>query len=290
MKSIFGNIKKNYIYTFLSTASFQEAVWMLYLANRGMSLIQIGLLESIFHITSMFCEVPTHLSNFIFAFSFKEPTINRAEGNTGFRHHISDSIKAIRANKGVLRYIFYFEGFSLLYTTLYFYFQNFLKSRGYVEYQIGLVLAVSAGMGVLSAVLAYRIEKRLGEKKLIVIVSPISVLLFGLVALTRLEPLVMILISGVEGILFVVFSDYINKRIPSKQRATILSFEAMVFSVMMIVFFPVVGAVSENFGFKTAFALIAVIALVITTLSTLIMLLKDDFAEKQDKMLEKTIE
>ena len=389
-----GNIKKNYIYSFLSSASFQEAIWMLFLAWRGMSLIQIGLLESIFHVTSLICEVPTgyiadrfgrrtsrilsrvsaftscilmlsahsftmfaisfvftalsynlesgagdaliydslvesghegefmkikgkqeisyqsarifslvaggliatfsytlaysltailHFSSFIFAFSFKEPTISKMEGNVSFFSHMRDSMKAVWANKKVLRYIFYMEGFSLLFTTLYFYFQNYLKSIGYVEYQIGLVLGISAGMSIVSATLAYRIEKRMGERGLILLASPVSIMLFGMIALTRLEPLAMVLISGVEGILYVVFSDYINKRIPSRHRATILSFEAMVFSVMMIVFFPVIGVISERSGFKTAFALIAVIALIITAISTALMLFKDKRLEKTEE-------
>ena len=51
--------KENYIFKFMSSTVFDEAIWLLYLASRGMSLVQIGILESIFHITSMLCEVPT---------------------------------------------------------------------------------------------------------------------------------------------------------------------------------------------------------------------------------------
>src|SRR5512137_261289 len=53
------NIPKNYLYTFLSGTRLSEAIWMLYLAFRGMSLVQIGLIESVFHVTSMLMEVPT---------------------------------------------------------------------------------------------------------------------------------------------------------------------------------------------------------------------------------------
>jgi MFS family permease len=81
-----------------------------------------------------------------------------------------------------------------------------------------------------------------------------------------------ILLSGIEAILFVVFSDYINKQIPSRQRATILSFQSMFFSIMMITFFPAVGAISEYRGFKTAFAVIAVLALMLISISTFLML------------------
>jgi MFS family permease len=386
MKTLMGNIKKNYIYTFLSTASFTEAIWMLYLAWRGMNLIEIGLLESIFHITSMLCEVPTgyiadrfgrrtsriigrisafiscvlmlgansfalfaisfvfsalsfnlesgagdalvydslvecgreeeymkikgkqevcyqfarifslvaggivatfsyplaycltavlHFSNFLYAFSFKEPAVGRVELRMGFFSHMRDSIRAVRENKGVLRHILYFEGFSFLLTTLYFYFQNFLKSIGYMEYQIGLLLGVSAGVSIITAALAYRVEKRMGERGIILYASPVLTILLGVIAFTRLEAIAMIVLSGVESILFVVFSDYVNKQIPSQHRATILSFQAMVFSVMMIVFFPIVGAISEKSGFKAAFTVIAVVSFVISAVWICLALFKD---------------
>ena len=38
------NIPKNYLFVFLSGTRLSEAIWMLYLAFRGMSLVQIGLI------------------------------------------------------------------------------------------------------------------------------------------------------------------------------------------------------------------------------------------------------
>lgn len=53
------NIKVDYIYKFLSCFDITSAIWVLYLGYKGMSLTQIGLLESIFHITGFFSEIPT---------------------------------------------------------------------------------------------------------------------------------------------------------------------------------------------------------------------------------------
>jgi predicted MFS family arabinose efflux permease len=73
----------------------------------------------------------------------------------------------------------------------------------------------------------------------------------------------MIVLSAVEGVLFVSFSDHINRMIPSENRATLLSFQAMTFSAMMIVFFPLIGAVAEARGFKTAFVAIFAASVVV---------------------------
>lgn len=53
------NIKLEYIFRFIGNFSLTEAIWVLYLAYKGLSLWQIGILEGIFHITSLISEVPS---------------------------------------------------------------------------------------------------------------------------------------------------------------------------------------------------------------------------------------
>jgi len=53
------NITKNYFFTFIQSVDLTRGIWMIYLASKGMSLTQLGILETIFHITSLTMEVPT---------------------------------------------------------------------------------------------------------------------------------------------------------------------------------------------------------------------------------------
>ncbi len=53
------NIKISFIYNFLMNFNITSAIWVLYLSYKGLNLIEIGLLESIFHITSFIFEMPT---------------------------------------------------------------------------------------------------------------------------------------------------------------------------------------------------------------------------------------
>lgn len=53
------NIKISYIYNFLTYFNITSAIWVLYLSFKGLNLIEIGLLESIFHFTSFLGEIPT---------------------------------------------------------------------------------------------------------------------------------------------------------------------------------------------------------------------------------------
>ena len=59
MNKISKNIKNEYIYKFFSAFDITSAIWVLYLGYKGMSLVEIGLLEGIFHITGFLSEIPT---------------------------------------------------------------------------------------------------------------------------------------------------------------------------------------------------------------------------------------
>lgn len=59
MKNLKKNISLSYVYNFLNSLSMQNCIWVLYLGYMGMSLTQIGLLEGMYHATSIVCEVPS---------------------------------------------------------------------------------------------------------------------------------------------------------------------------------------------------------------------------------------
>lgn len=53
------NISIGYVYNFFLQLNMTSAIWVLYLAFKGMSLIEIGILESIYHITGLLLELPS---------------------------------------------------------------------------------------------------------------------------------------------------------------------------------------------------------------------------------------
>lgn len=53
------NIGLDYISTFITNLNMQSSIWVLYLAYCGLSLVEIGLLEGIYHATTILCEVPS---------------------------------------------------------------------------------------------------------------------------------------------------------------------------------------------------------------------------------------
>lgn len=53
------NIGLDYISVFIQNMNMQSCIWVLYLSYCGMNLGQIGLLEGVYHITSMIFEIPS---------------------------------------------------------------------------------------------------------------------------------------------------------------------------------------------------------------------------------------
>lgn len=359
------NIYKNYFFSFLISMSLTESIWMLYLAYKGMSLFEIGLLEAIYHIFSLSFEIPTgmvadrmgrktsrvlgrvmtfiaclmmlgsnsffffaiaflftalgnnlesgagdaliydslveideeksymkvkgrqelffqtarlsslmiggyvathsyelaysitaviHFSSIFQALTFTEPSaISNKEATGNFVDHVRESLKAIWENRGVFRFMLFMESFGLFYTTLFFYLQNYLKASGKNEFYIGLFLASVALLSLLFSMQAHRIEPFIGQKRLISF-SCVAILicLYG-IAFTPMVVPFFLGMAAIDGLLFVTFSAYVNQLIPSEYRATLLSFQSMLFSVMMIGVFPVIGYLSQVFGFSFAF-------------------------------------
>ncbi len=58
-KQLKRNIPLTYLFEFGKNMGFTQAIWVTYLAFKGLSLVEIGLCESVFHLTSMLMELPT---------------------------------------------------------------------------------------------------------------------------------------------------------------------------------------------------------------------------------------
>lgn len=378
-----NNITKNYIFVLTKNLDLTHGIWMIYLAMKGMSLYQIGILEGIFHITSFTMEVPTGLVadvygrrvsriwgrfsslisivilmfannfylfalSFVFsaisynlesgagealiydslkevneeekymkvagfnevsfqigkvlalvvggylatksyfyaffatafitlltifqAFSFTEPSIefeHTKEKNIVniLKKQVMDSLVVLKGKRKLGFLIVFSQLIFVFGTSLFFYLQNYLKSMGFTEARIGIMLAVSSLVGAAVATQAYRIEKILNEKGILIILPIVSIICIWGIAITKYHYIFYIIMMAIDGIIFVVSSDYINKLIPSQNRATILSLASMVFSFFMIILFPFIGKVGDMYSLKTAFKLLAAIGSIMVTVN-----------------------
>lgn len=368
------NVNKNYLYILLQNIDFTRGIWMLYLASKGMSLTQLGLLETIFHLTSFTMEVPTGaiadifgrrtsriigrmtnlisviillLSNsfwmfavsFIFTalsynlesgagdaliydslkeigeedqfmkvngnkelfyqvastisfliggilaiksyslaftltiafgiitivqtFTFKEPSIgmicrDEIKENV-FIKQIRDSMKVIAKNPRIGTLIIFTQSIMVFCTCIFFYLQNYLKADGYNEAAIGVIYAISSLLAAATATQVHKIERKLKEQGILVLIPIITIACIFGIGFSKYHYVFFIIMMLTESIIFVATSDYINKMIPSENRATILSFASMVFSFFMITLFPVIGIVGDKYSLSFAFVCLGIV-------------------------------
>lgn len=374
------NVNRNYIYIFMQSFDLTSGIWMLYLAYKGLSLFEIGLMESVYHLSSFTMEIPTGIvadiygrktsrtlgrianilstviliisgSVYMFALSFfltalgnnlesgagealvydsmkenhnedgymkvkgrqeiffqlarsmslivggylgtldyalvykgaliigvvaflqsltfKEPTIGKIEVDENilktFVNQLKTSIGIVLNDFRIGFLIISIEMLATFTTTEYFYVQNYLKSIGRNELQIGIVLSLGAVAAIIAATNTYKLERKLKFRGIFLVVPLAGIVGLWGMSIPGLTEISIILITAVEGILFVSTSDYINRLIPSEQRATILSLQSMMFSLFMILLFPVVGVIGDAYGLMFAFKVIAIISTVLLT-------------------------
>lgn len=380
MKRYARNIGLNYLFVALSSVNLTHGFWMIYLASRGFTLAQLGLLEGIYHVTSFLMEVPTGavadlwgrkasriagrlvavagmaimfcarsfflqavgfiataLANNLesgagdalvydsllldgdqdrymrvagrqelvyqcaavvsftvggylavrsyaavfglsMAFSFAaamsalcfcEPVADRgqdARHDGNLRHRIGasmrsqmvDSVATVRRHGRIAFFIVFSELLFCFITVLFFYLQNHWVNEGRTELYVGAVFAFNAVVAGLTAWKASAIERRLGERGVLTVMPVLLLLCLWGVALSGYEAVFFILTGFVEGVLIVAVGAYLNRLIPSAQRATILSFQSMAFSLFMIIVFPAVGAIGDRWSLPVAFFAMAV--------------------------------
>jgi MFS family permease len=381
------NVFKNYIFTLLASVDFTRGIWMIYLASKGMSLTQLGFLETIFHITSFTMEVPTgaiadifgrkvsriagrvssiisvilllvandflwFAISFVFtalsynlesgagdaliydslkeigeedrymkisgnkelfyqtagiisffiggylavrsyniafiltiiigiitlvqSFTFKEPSIGRVypteEKENIFIKQLKDSVKVVVKSPRIIFLIVFLEVIMVFCTCIFFYLQNYLKGNGYNEAAIGIIYALSSLAAALSAPMVHKIEKIIKEQGILIIIPIITIACMWGIALSQYHYIFFIILMITESVIFVATSDYINKMIPSENRATILSFSSMVFSFFMITLFPLTGLIGDKYSLITAFKCLGALGSVFVVLNSFMLM------------------
>lgn len=375
------NIGINYLFTLIFNLDLTRGLWMIYLAGRGFTLMQLGILKSVFHITSFLMEVPTGavadlwgrkasrswgrvcflislvimfysgqyvmqligfifcavgynlesgagealvydsllfdrrkqeymqirgrtelvyqaaaiaayliggylavrsypavfqismvicVGSFIVSLFFKEPSSGTDEAGTpaaprkgvleSMKRQTAQSLRIMKERPRIAFLILFSETIFTFMTCLFFYLQNFWKSGGRDELFIGVIFSISAVVAGLTGWKAKAVEQRIGERNLLLFTPLLLILCLWGVALSPYEHIFFIATGIIEGLLIVAISEYINAMIPSANRATILSFQSMAFSMIMIVFFPLVGWMGDTFSLTSAFIFMAAAA------------------------------
>lgn len=189
-----------------------------------------------------------------------EPPIEKAASGSSIhikellKKHFTASISILRKEPYVRNIIFRYSVLFAAYTLLFFYSQQYFSDLGLNKIQISILMLFAGISSCLGAISSDRLSKlfKTHITKISAVMIALSLLLFGS---GKLSPAVLGLFvsSYFNSLLYPIQSASLNQRIPSEQRATLISVNSMVFSLFMIAMFPTAGALADIFGLSSIF-------------------------------------
>jgi MFS family permease len=161
-----------------------------------------------------------------------------------------------------LRYIMLFSGvlFMATFAPLIFV-QPFLREHDIGVADLGFWQAPVRGAGILSALIAARFVSRLGERgAFFAMPVAMSGCYLALAGLDHVWAYAAFLPVGmVAGMQNPVLATYVNRRIPSERRATMLSVQSLIGSMLIAVMEPVAGSLADALGLQALFLMFGAI-------------------------------
>ncbi len=184
------------------------------------------------------------------------------------REHAREAVAALRARPDVVAVLLFSGGFWATATITFLYLQAAFSERGLSNGEIGLVLAGGLILTALGATVVGRVEHRVRFSRQLSVLAVLTGLgiagtAYGAIGIAIFAYLVANLTSGLlEPLMFAWF----NRQLPSAQRATLISVESWLFSLTMIVAFPVAGWAAERQGWNQVYLICGLVMIGLTAL------------------------
>lgn len=167
---------------------------------------------------------------------------------------IREAIMVLRQQPTLRRLMVFDATVSAIAAAYYFYFQNVMTARHFSTPLITLLLAGTTVVAVLTIRLSPRLLKLNTNRLLAGVLGVLSLLLLlTAIGQTAVISGLFLLIYGLSALMPPVFTVLYNARIPSAQRATLLSVASLLYSLAMIGLFPLLGWAIQQIGFAWTF-------------------------------------
>ena len=198
----------------------------------------------------------------ILIYLMKEPMAKREKNESLTFKKIVLQVRKEWHEKPVLFYwMMTYQLVGTLMCMFYFYYQQ--KISDLAGWQVSLVMLIGSGLNLIAVYVASQIGKKWNSNR----VFPTLVALTGLALLLVFfgTPFAFLLVYLLTDILYAVYQPiYFNDLqgyLPSSVRATMLSINSMLFSLSMIVIFPLTGWLIDRWGLVAVFLVLGLILL-----------------------------
>lgn len=180
------------------------------------------------------------------------------------REHFKISFAIIRSDSGLRRILLYYPMVFTFHTIVFFYGQEFFSTLGMNKIEISMIMLFASIISILGAISSEKFLFLFGHNAKYVASTLMGI---GIIVLSRYSLIVSILafaiINYANAVLYPIQSLAVNELIPSKQRATIISVNSMMFSILMVVLFPICGFIADKRDLHFVFLVLGILQLVI---------------------------
>jgi MFS family permease len=199
------------------------------------------------------------------AASMHEPRHERTEGEENYLRMVTHGMRDAWRTPP-LRYIILFSAviFTSTFAPLIFV-QPFLRHHGVSIGDLGLWQAPIRACGIFSALMTARFVARVGQRASF-LAMPLALggCYLALAGVDHLWAYAAFLPVGmVAGMQNPVLATYVNRRIPSERRATMLSVQSVVGSMMLAAAEPAAGLITDHLGLRALFLVFGLAVLII---------------------------
>jgi MFS family permease len=193
---------------------------------------------------------------FIVALTFNEPRVlDRDRKIPSYGEIIGQSARLVRDQPGVRYAILFFGLITVGSIAVVFFFQPFLERHDVDLGQVGVWQTPMRLVGIVAALAAPRLLRDLGERRLFYLMP--VVVLGGYILLAAWDSvyaqIAFPLINFVVVLSQPTVTDYLNKRVPSEQRATVVSLTNLTRSMILIPSAPLLGLLADEASASAAY-------------------------------------
>lgn len=255
--SVEAGLKERY----LSISSFLSGVSE---GTRSLGTVLAGFfVHGQLHLT-YYIMIATSIIVLFLIWMLKEPSVKVEKADSVTMKQIIWTVKdELKRNPMLLNWMILSQIVGTLMCMFYFYYQQ--KISDLAGWQVSLVMLIGSGLNLIAVYVASQIGKKWNSNR----VFPTLVALTGLALLLVFfgTPFAFLLVYLLTDILYAVYQPiYFNDLqgyLPSSVRATMLSINSMLFSLSMIVIFPLTGWLIDRWGLVAVFLVLGLILLFI---------------------------
>jgi MFS family permease len=190
------------------------------------------------------------------ALTFREPPrVDSPLGRLSYGQILRQSAEIVRQRPAV-RYAILFVGVVAIGSIgPIFFFQPFLVEHGVDTGEVGIWQTPMRIAAIFGALAAPRIMMELGERRTFYLMPAVLIISYGLLAFwgSIYAQVAFLALNFVMVMSQPVLTDYVNKRVPSEQRATVVSLTNLVRALVLIPSAPLMGVLADDVSTSAPF-------------------------------------